>query len=364
MRPFARPALLVGAGLLAAPPARSRGSPARTGSPTDDPAYYFMLGRHLEGEGKVDEAIAAHKQAIALAPDSAELRAELAGLYARNDRAIEALDTARGRARDTIRTTRKPTGSSASIYAALAEQRQPLRAGRQSGGLRAKRAIAALEKARGATALRHQPRPDARPALRADRRVRQGAPAAPARRRRSARVSGRRRSCSRPRRRGAGRPDDAIETLEETLGVNPNFYRGQLRLAELYERSEALGRRGGRVTGGRRQLNPRTPRSSPRRAVALINAGKAAEARDILRAARGAAKPDAPDAALAVPPRRGAARRSRICRAAEATARKLLASAPGRRARPSRAVARSSRSKGDVKARRSERSAISSRAIR
>ena len=100
MRPLTL-ALLLAVG-SAVPPARGSPGPAgntrgtdaaRTGS-TQDPAYYFLLGRHLEGEGKVDEAIAAHKQAIALAPKSAELRAELAGLYARNDKAQEAIETA------------------------------------------------------------------------------------------------------------------------------------------------------------------------------------------------------------------------------------------------------------------------------
>ena len=136
-------ALFVALGL--AGPADARQTPAPAG-PQDGPAYYFVLGRHLEGEGKVDEAIAAHKQAIALAPDSAELRAELAGLYARNDRAIEALDTAN----DAL--ARDPDNQEANrilgtIYAALADQRQPLKPG-DSPADYPKKAIAALEKAR------------------------------------------------------------------------------------------------------------------------------------------------------------------------------------------------------------------------
>ena len=47
-------------------------------------AYYeFLLGRYLEGEGAIDEAIAAHERARQLDPASAEPTAELAGLYAR-----------------------------------------------------------------------------------------------------------------------------------------------------------------------------------------------------------------------------------------------------------------------------------------
>ena len=76
---------------------RADGAPAevRQAQPArDDPGYYFLLGRSLESEGKIDEAIAAHKRAIALEPESAELRAELAGVYARQDSALDAVETA------------------------------------------------------------------------------------------------------------------------------------------------------------------------------------------------------------------------------------------------------------------------------
>src|SRR5690349_12418715 len=67
----------------------------RRPAPADGPAsYYFMLGRHLEDENKIDDAIAAHQKAIALQPDSAELRAELAALYVRQDRLREGIETA------------------------------------------------------------------------------------------------------------------------------------------------------------------------------------------------------------------------------------------------------------------------------
>src|SRR5215204_179816 len=60
----------------------------------DDASYYFLLGRRYESTGDIEKAVAALKQALTLAPESAELRAELAGLYARQDRAVEALDAA------------------------------------------------------------------------------------------------------------------------------------------------------------------------------------------------------------------------------------------------------------------------------
>ena len=58
------------------------GQPPRP--PSRSEAYYeFLLGRYLEGEGAIDEAIAAHERARQLDPGSAEPTAELAGLYAR-----------------------------------------------------------------------------------------------------------------------------------------------------------------------------------------------------------------------------------------------------------------------------------------
>src|SRR5512145_2545159 len=58
------------------------------------PGYYFLLGRFLEGEGKIDEAAAALRKAAALDPAGAEARAELAALYARADRAADAVAAA------------------------------------------------------------------------------------------------------------------------------------------------------------------------------------------------------------------------------------------------------------------------------
>jgi tetratricopeptide (TPR) repeat protein len=47
-------------------------------------AYFlFLQGRALEGRGDVDGAIRAYREALEKAPDTAEIRAELAGLYAR-----------------------------------------------------------------------------------------------------------------------------------------------------------------------------------------------------------------------------------------------------------------------------------------
>src|SRR5204862_359544 len=120
--------------------------PAAAQAP-EDAAYYFLLGRYLEGGGKIDEAIAALRKAIALDPKSAEPRAELAGLYARQDKAPEAVAAAE----DALTVDPKNQEANrilGSVLAALAEQRQRARPG-DDAATYPKRAMAALEIARG-----------------------------------------------------------------------------------------------------------------------------------------------------------------------------------------------------------------------
>src|SRR5262252_2141149 len=58
-------------------------------------AYFqFVQGLTLEGSGDIDGAIAAYKKAIELAPKSGEIHAELATLYARQNRVAEAVTEA------------------------------------------------------------------------------------------------------------------------------------------------------------------------------------------------------------------------------------------------------------------------------
>lgn len=304
-------ALVLSAG-LAAPGAQT----AAPGS-QESPYYFFILGRHLEGEGKLPDAIAAHKQAISLAPDSAELRAELAGLYARNDRAGEAFETAQ----EAI--ARDPENQEANrvlgtIYAALAEQRQAIRAGDNVAEYPAK-AIVALEKARrGNTG-------DLNVELMLGRLYAQtGAfdKAVPLLRRVVDEQPGYQEGALllATTQESAGQSEDAIQTLERTLEMNPGFYRGQLRLADIYERlqkwpqaAEALGKA--------QTLNARNPALTPRRAIALINAGRGAEARKMLEALAPAGGRTDPAVLYLLAE---AQRADRDLDAAEATARKLL----------------------------------------
>jgi tetratricopeptide (TPR) repeat protein len=288
----------------------------------DSAAYYFILGRHLEGEGKTDEAIAAHKQAIALEPKSAELRAELAGLYARNDQAVEALDTAQeALAQDP--QNHEANRIVGTIYAALADQRQPLKPGDNPAEYPA-RAVAALEKARqdalfdinldlmlgrlyAQTGAFEKALPllqhvvDDQPGYQEGALLLAGA------------------------QESAGRTESAIETLKQTLDINPNFYRAQLRLADIYERTEQWPEAADALEKAQ-ALNTRNTGLAPRRAVALINAGKGADARGILEKLIAASDPPDP---LLVYLLAEAQRSAKDFTAAEATARKLLAANPG-----------------------------------
>ncbi len=137
------PALLLIACLLAVPVAQAQTPATTEAAPTA--GYYFLLGRHLETEGKIDEAIAAHQRAIALEPSTAELMAELAALYARQDRALDAIQTAEA-ALQLDSANLEANRILGSVYAALSEQRTPLRPGEDVSQYPAK-AIAALEKA-------------------------------------------------------------------------------------------------------------------------------------------------------------------------------------------------------------------------
>ena len=289
-------------GALTAASVRAEGAPAAPAaalvtqaspgnSPGGTPSYYFLLGRYLEGEGKIEEAIAAHRQAIDLAPGSAELRAELAGLFARRDRVREALDTAEA-ALQQDPSNREANRILGSVLAALSEQRRPLRPGDDPSQY-APRAIAALEKSRRDTGT------DLNLELMLGRLYLQS------RRYETAAASLRRVVDEQPEypeaamllaaaQEGAGQQDEAVRTLEASLAHNPSFFRGHVRIAELYEQQRRFKEAAGayaraQAANGRADL-------AARRAGALINAGNAAEARPLLEGAL--KRKTSPDAGL------------------------------------------------------------------
>jgi tetratricopeptide (TPR) repeat protein len=289
MRPFFSLGLAV---LLVAAVAPARAAGGQTGAQSaETPGYYFLLGRHLESDGKIDEAIAAHKKAIELAPASAELRAELAAIYARQDRSREALDAADAAiARDP--SNREANRVIGSLYAELSGRRQPLRPGDDPSRY-GSRAIAALEKSRpdagfdlsleftlGRLYLQSSMYDKSIASL---RRVVDEQPGSPEAAMLLAAAQ-----------EGAGRHNEAVATLGASLEENPTFFRGHVRLAELYEQQGQYKEAADAYV--RAQAANTRADLTARRASALINAGKPADARDLLQAA--IAKKTAPEAAV------------------------------------------------------------------
>jgi tetratricopeptide (TPR) repeat protein len=290
MRPFLLSALLVFP-LLAVAPAAA-GQLAQQGVESGDPGYYFLIARHLESIGRVDEAIKAHERAIALDPGSAELRAELAGLYARQDNALDAVANAEAAlARDA--TNQEANRILGTIYAAYAERRLSLRKGDDPATYPA-RAIAALEKARGEGdigldlvlgRLYVQARAfeKAVPLL---SRVVESQPALV-----DAAI------LLSTAQEGAGQTEQAVETLQRVLTDNPGSFRAQMRLAEVYEQDEQWSPAADALARAQ-TLNPRAQMIARRRAVALLSAGRTPEARDLLKTTIGSGRADAKDPVL------------------------------------------------------------------
>ena len=76
------------------PTARSAGAPAARPAPNSAAMYEFLLARRAEAQEDEAAAEAALARAVALDPSSAELRAEQAGFFARQNRAADAVAAA------------------------------------------------------------------------------------------------------------------------------------------------------------------------------------------------------------------------------------------------------------------------------
>ena len=255
--------------------------PAKVAPAGEEASYYFLMGRHLEGTGKIDEAVAAFRKASELDPTSAEPRAELAALYARQDKPREAVEAAE----DALKVDPKNREANrilGSVLAAAAEQRQPLKPGDDQAAY-PKRAIAALQIARGdgtgdlsidlqlSRLYLDQDRPaDAVPLLR--RIVNEQPQYAEG----SVLLA--------EAQEASGASDAAIETLTRLLDAQPQFFRGRVQIAEIYERQRRWA--DAAAAWARVQtLNPRNTEVAARRVTALLNADRDSEARDVVREA-------------------------------------------------------------------------------
>ena len=131
--------------LTVSAPVPGFGQPASSQAPAADARAQsyrlFMLGRHLEGEGDLDAAVRAYRDAADLDSDTGEILGELASLYARRNNPDEAIRAA------TDALAREPDNLTANRILGL------VLASRVGGGQvpadGARRAIEHLEKARG-----------------------------------------------------------------------------------------------------------------------------------------------------------------------------------------------------------------------
>jgi tetratricopeptide (TPR) repeat protein len=276
--------------VLAGPVAASAGQAALPAGERGDAGYYFLLARHYESAGRVDEAIKAYGRAIELDPKSADLRAELAGLYARQDNAPEAIANAEAAiARDG--SNAEANRILGTVYAAYGERRLPMRPG-EDPSTYAARAISALEKARGDGSdtglnyllgrlyLQSNEFAKAVPLL---VRVVEDQPSLV-----EAAI------LLSNAQEGAGQPDQAVATLEKVLTENPASFRAQIRLAEVYEQSEQWNAAADALAKAQ-ALNPRAPMIARRQVVALLSAGRGPEARDLVQTSIAGGRMDGKD---------------------------------------------------------------------
>jgi tetratricopeptide (TPR) repeat protein len=269
--------LLTLAALAPAPAVAQEASP-QVGS--DTAAYYILVARRLEDAGKPEEAIATLQRALKLAPSSAEIRAELAAVYARSDRIVEALAAAE----EAVRLDAANLEANrilGNIFAALSEQKRPLRPG-DDPATYAERAIAALEKVRtpggadinteltlGRLYLRagHHDR-----AIAALRNVFEQQP--------QYSEGGMLLAAAQE---AAGQLAAATATIETTIQINPEYFRAYPRLIDLYERQRRW-KEAAAAYAQARALNPKADLLSGH-ALALMNAGEVDQAQALLQEA-------------------------------------------------------------------------------
>ncbi len=306
-------------------PARPAAPPART--PSARPAlvtaragayYDFLLARHLESEGDVDGAIAALGRAAAADPASAEVRAELASLYARQNRADEAIAAA-----ETALAV-DPDNAEAhwvigTVTAAL------LQSGQEGGdvdGAALARAIDHLEKARPARTYDlgllltlgrlYLARPDYPKAVDVLTGLVQREPGVTEAGILLAQAL-----------EGAGRRGDAIRVLESTVSMEPRFFRAWVLMADLLERDHRFKEAAAAYEQAAVQ-NPRSGELRMRQASALLASGAPQAARDVLEALVKASPADI----VALSMLSEAQRQAKDLVAAEATARRVVALEP------------------------------------
>ena len=260
-------------------------SPSSGQDPLDDPqaeAYYlFLLGRHLEGENDIVGAIDAFERAAELDLESADILSELGAMYARHNRADDAILAAE-RALQRDADSAEAHRILGMVHAGVAEGRS-IETTRprdpESNGGHAKTAIDHLERARTSEL------PDLGVLLQLGRlylstRAYDGAievltellDEQPGVNQAVQLLIG--------AYDGAGRPADALAVLEAESEQSPSS-RTLHQLAERYEQDSRWMDAAGAYE---RAIEQNPGRVSPRRrlATALLNAGETTRARDVL----------------------------------------------------------------------------------
>jgi len=303
-------------------PVRAADEPSQT-DPAAEAYLQFLLGRRLESDGDIEGAAAAYRKAAELDPRGAEIRAELAGLYARQDRAREALEWANA-ALAIDGSNREAHRILGLVYAAFSDQPATAQSLGVAGGSDdlARRAIGHLERtdalqlvdpalhhALGRMYLRTRDYSKAVEALRRLQDEQPGVSDAPVMLA-DALV-------------GEGHPDEARRTLEVALAERPGFVRAHVRLAELYEQA-------GRWAEAAEQYglaSARSPRNGElvrRHATAYLRAAQPAAARDAIHELAAGGQAAASDLYLLFQAERDLGDLA----AAEATARRIIAAEP------------------------------------
>jgi len=327
----------------AAAPSRSSGQSseppsARTPVATradDGVAYYeFLRGRHLESLGRPSEALDAYERAAKADPASAQVRAEIAALHARNNRPDEAIAAAR-QALTLDGNNAEAHWVLGTVFAALTEAREEERAGSQG---RARPPVAGapkepvvpgldvvvghLEKARPQRLYDNSlhltlgrlyiDQKNWAKAIEVVSYVVEREPGAIDAAFMLAQAY-----------EGAGRVAEAIATIEEAVLVDPESARALAYLGDLYGRVRKWDEAASaydRAAGQR----PSAVDLRMRQASALVSPGRAAAARDLLRKVA-EAQPKEPRVLYVLAE---VERSLQDYTGAEATARKLIALAP------------------------------------
>ena len=261
-------------------------SAQQTPPPTDARAqayFEFLLARRLEASGDTDAAQAALKRALALDPKSAELHAELAGFYARQNKANEAVEAAEKA------LTLDPNNIEAHrmlglVFAAWADGGAPLPPGRSPTQLRAQ-------------AIEHLTKIVDTPAIATDLNLQLSLARLHMRAQNAARavpilenIVAQAPFATEPytllaeARLNLGRIDGAIEAMEAAAELNPRYF---VSLGDLYERQNRWPDAAGAYEQAIANARGGASRDLKLRyAAALLNVGESAsvsKARDVLK---------------------------------------------------------------------------------